>query len=173
MIVTEPQTSRVQTPTRHYLMTNGAPIDVSVRTWTSLVGVKFKPTARDSNVRVSLGILLEVCERASRRRSLLLEVRGVCSGNYGRPVSNRLRITERRQECPEPLGPATNRFHHRRSYCHGRTSNHCNRRDDSFHYRFELPIDESRGISSVVECVVGPIVWRIDTSSRLPLLLPR
>src|SRR5438034_11477061 len=26
-------------------MTNGAPIDVSVRTWTSLVGVKFKPTA--------------------------------------------------------------------------------------------------------------------------------
>ncbi len=46
-------------------MTTGAPIDVSVGTWTSLVGVKFKPTARDSNVRVSLGILLEVCERAS------------------------------------------------------------------------------------------------------------
>src|SRR6266581_2905935 len=26
-------------------MTNGAPIDVSMGTWTSLVGVKFKPTA--------------------------------------------------------------------------------------------------------------------------------
>src|SRR5207245_9327394 len=92
-------------------MTNGAPIDVSVRTWTSLVGVQFKPTARDSNVRVSLGILLEVCERASRRRSLLLEVRGVCSGNYGRPVSNRLRITERRQECPEQWDRPLNAFH--------------------------------------------------------------
>src|SRR5438876_7962109 len=44
-----------------------------------LVGVKFKPTARDSSVRVSLGILLEVWERASRRRSLLFEVWRFCS----------------------------------------------------------------------------------------------
>src|SRR6266480_5674261 len=41
-----------------------------------------------SNFSVSLGILLEVWERASRRRSLLLEMRRICSGHYGRPVSN-------------------------------------------------------------------------------------
>src|SRR6266704_6748449 len=43
MIATNPSTSRVQAPIRHYLAAAGTPIDASMRTWTSLAASTLSP----------------------------------------------------------------------------------------------------------------------------------